>query len=483
MGRKHVDLSINRNNILEYVYLNAKFQPAEYAVEDESEKLTYGELIIRVDRVASGLRQMGIKEGSRVLIKMPKSINYLLCMLAVLRLNATYIPLDNKVPFMRMLEYLNIAEADLAIVNKVDENVSHDERVKLFDQLKKEDDLDCSDIESQFPNDAYIIFTSGSTGEPKGIRIKHKSLINLIKGLNGRVYNEYHGYKKVAVDASFGFDSSIKQIYYALVNGQCLVIPNDNVKELGRRFFAFIAEKEINVIDIIPSFIDVLYIEKRYHISNSIEKILIGGEVLSEEHVNKVREVFGDKVELYNMYGPSECCVDVSAYKIEKKSFAESKGIVPIGKPLIGNEFSIENEELVIRGKNVGVGYLNGFMFENETYYSGDRVYTDEYGNYIVTGRTDNQVKINGHRIELQEVKNAIEKVNGVETAIVILSKQNGRKRLFAYVKAHIEVKTLWNALEKRLPSYMLPSKIILVDKIILTKNGKIDTKYYESYQ
>ncbi len=483
MSPKHIDLSIDSNNILEYVYLNARMQPEMYAVEDENGKLTYRKLIIYIDRIANGLKQMGIKEGDRVLIKMPKSINYILCMLAVLRLNATYIPLDDKVPSRRMVEYLNIAEVDLAIVNNIDESIMQDKRVKSYEQIKKEDGLDYNYRKSQFKNDAYIIFTSGSTGEPKGIRIKHKSLINLIKGLNERIYNEYFDYKKVAVDASFGFDSSIKQIYYALVNGQCLVIPNDNVKEFGRRFFAFIAEKAVNVIDITPSFIDILYIEKRYHISDCIEKILIGGEVLSEEQVNKARAIFGDEVELYNMYGPSECCVDVSAYKVEKKDFTYSKGIVPIGKPLIDNEFSIENEQLVIHGKNVGIGYLDGFMFENETYYSGDQVYRDEDGNYIVTGRSDNQVKINGHRIELQEVKNVIEKVEGVETAVLIVNKQNGRKRLFAYVKSNIEMKALWETLEKRIPSYMLPSKIIMVDKIMLTKNGKIDTKYYEAYQ
>lgn len=482
---------MRNESILGAIYQNSEKYPDRIALECDGVVLTYSELFSKIQRIAYILIRKGVKKEDKVFIYLPRTVEYIVYELGIMYAGGAFVPFDEKVPWSRVEECFNEAKGKYIISdNKYPFDLT--DKIIVTEEFEKTDSDPILEMGSNEKGDlAYIIFTSGSTGKPKGVMIEHGCLENLVEALDEAIYKKERFHYRVAVFASFAFDSSIKQIYYALCKGHSLVIVCQKDKIIGRKIINFICDKKINVIDFTPSLINLLYLDKKYARDNELKKILIGGEVLTYSHVNKLKAIVGADKSIYNLYGPTECCVDVSAYEIEKSNTGESPDeVLPIGKCLNGNHFEISKkdngDELVIYGASVGRGYVNGIQFQDEDgrrmYNSGDLVRIDKNGNYIVDGRVDNQIKINGYRVELEEIENAICSMEQVTMASSIVERKKLKSEIVVFVKADCEKDEILVYLEEKLPKYMIPSKIIFVDKVVLNQNGKVDKKYYEKH-
>lgn len=480
---------MRKDSILGHIYQIAEKYPNRISIECDGVQLSYRQLLNKVQRVAFFLNKKGIKKEDKVFIYLSRSIDYIVYQLGILCAGGAFVPFDEKAPWNRVEECFIEARGKYIITDYV--NISDSSGKIIFsDEFETLDtEINYKFLQNEKEDLAYIIFTSGSTGKPKGVMIEHGCLENLVEALNKDVYKNEQVQYRIAVFASFAFDSSIKQIYYALCMGHTLVIVCEKDKIIGRKIINFICVNNINIIDFTPSLINLLYLDRKYSRENNLQKILIGGEILTYSHVNKLYEMFGNKISLYNLYGPTECCVDVSVYEIHKNcvDISEDKAL-PIGKCLHGNYFEISQEEggnvLLIYGKSVGRGYVNGKVFlDNDgkrMYNSGDLVRVDSDGNYIVDGRVDHQIKLNGYRIELEEIDNTICILEKVEMAVSIVKRKKLKNEIITFVKADCLKDEIQNYLRKKLPQYMLPNDMIFVNEVVLNQNGKIDKKYYE---
>ena len=349
-------------------------------------------------------------------------------------------------------------------------------------------------------NLAYVIYTSGSTGKPKGVMIEHKNVNNLIHGLKSVVYNKYNGCLKLALNAPYVFDASVQQIFGALMQGHSLYIIPDEVRTDGKQLMEFYKMNNIDISDAVPAHLRLL--ADAASDDNSclpLKHIIVGGEALSKSLINEL-----PPVNITNVYGPTECCVDSTAYDVKKQD-TNAFDIIPVGYPMANEKIYILDRynniqpvgipgELCIAGEGVARGYLNRNELTTEKFISspfvkGDRLYKSgdiaryrRDGAIEFLGRIDHQLKIRGFRIEPGEIENVLEKHPSVKSAVVIAREdQTGEKSLAAYVVMgsgcgqDVQSAELLDFLKNKLPDYMIPSAFVKLDKIPLTKIGKID--------
>jgi fengycin family lipopeptide synthetase D len=390
-------------------------------------------------------------------------------------------------------------------------------------------------------NLAYILYTSGSTGKPKGVMIRHYSIDNLVKGLNDRVYHRYNETLKVALVAPFQFDASVKQIFAALLLGHSLFIVPEETRIEGEKLLEFYNIHQIDISDGTPMHLRLLLAHSTPK-TLKVKHFLIGGEAITRELVktffNRFQAPHRHTLRITNVYGPTECTVDSTSYEITPENLQQNHTI-PIGKPMPNVNIYILNHdktlqpigvpgEIYISGAGIAAGYLNNpqltagrfclrrpggrflkklpreasgtprknfsleeiapvqkvlhrsHMSHMSYYKSGDLGRWLLDGNIEFLGRIDHQVKIRGHRIELEEIEKQLTTHPKVKESVVIAHVDTtGDKHLCAYfVTGHeITPALLKEYLQTYLPDYMLPSYFIQLEKIPLTANGKLDRK------
>lgn len=336
------------------------------------------------------------------------------------------------------------------------------------------------------------MYTSGTTGKPKGVKITYENLMNLIKSFEKIIYHNYDEHINVAVIAPFSFDASVKQIYCSLYYGNSLIIANNIDKCIGRKLVDFWNKNNINITDITPSYIEII-LQSRKKIKSIV--FLIGGESLHWNKVEQLRKLTDGTCSIINLYGPTECCVDV-AYNIIADETNKKYGTVPIGIPLENTYLKIKDEngvdickrgkkgELCIIGKQVGAGYINknkgGYYKErgNNAYKTGDIAFYDENWEIHIIGRKDNQIKINGNRVELEEVKYVFQKVTKIEEVIVCFD--NISRKIICFInnkEKQLSYKEVVKEMSIYINKYMIPNKIVRVEYFPLNENGKPDIK------
>ena len=336
---------------------------------------------------------------------------------------------------------------------------------------------------------AYIMYTSGSTGYPKGVKITYANLMNLIFAFNHIIYNYMPVGTKVAVVASFSFDSSVKQIYCSLFYGMCLIIASTMDKMLGRKLVDFWNKNGIEVTDITPSHIPLIAASKKI---SFVKIYLVGGEKLYWNNVRMLKACSSNECKIINLYGPTECCVDASFYEI-KNDTLEYEEDIPIGKALQGTEIILLDEynneivesgvkgELCILGNQVGAGYLN-IVSKRFFYRNGERAFkTGDYGFFDrnlclhIIGRMDGQVKINGNRVELEEVKIALIRVVKSSKVTVLYDISVGGLIGIMDCKTELRYSDIILELRKYIENYKIPKKIYNIPSFPLNENGKLD--------
>lgn len=484
------------------------------AIVDENGSLTYEE----VDKISNNIAKNIIinnKCCSKIIaIDMKKSKEYIVTMLGVLKSGAAYMPLDEVYPKDRVSYMIENANVTLAITDDINRN-NLNESITCFnyDDIKSFIDENNIELESyrNRNSNAYVMYTSGSTGRPKGIVITQKNLLSLVKHAQDNIFNNYNKRLNIAIVAPFVFDMSVADIYFSLLMGNSLyLVPNED-KKYGEGLVNFFKKYNIDCSDVAPTHLRFIadYLENTEEKSLDLSMIISIGEPLPLNLAKRIIKLANDEnFQLINAYGPTECTVFVTTSIFNKKNinFVEK---MHIGKPITNSKVYILDEnkkpcnmyeegELYISGDSVGKGYINReditkksfvediFDKDKIMYATGDAAKWIDDGNIEYIGRKDNQVKLYGHRIELEEIEKRIESYFGVMASKVIVDKSvSGFERIVSYVltEKDINCDMILQDLRKSLPNYMIPKYIMKLDQFPINNSGKIDTKKLLTYQ
>ncbi|WP_432409116.1 amino acid adenylation domain-containing protein [Wukongibacter sp. M2B1] len=466
------------------------------AVVYEDKKLTYRQLNERANSLARILRQKEVKSEAIVGIMGERSLEMIVGILAVLKTGGTYLPIDPQYPLKRIEYMLKDSNAKLLltqgkykdklnfggqIINIEDEEL-YDNEIGNLDSINKATDI------------AYIMYTSGSTGNPKGVMVKHRNVNRLVKYPN---YVKFESGDKILQTGSLGFDAATFEIWGALLNGlELYLTPVSHILEVDK-LERIIKKSKINIIWLTsPLFNEIA--NAKAEIFKTIKYLLVGGDVLNPDTINKVMEKCKD-TKIVNGYGPTENTTFSTCFQIDKKY----KTKIPIGKPINNSRVYILDKnnnlqpinvpgELCVAGDGLAKGYLsrkelteekfveNPFESGEKMYKTGDLAKWLPDGNIEFLGRIDHQVKIRGYRVELKEIENTILKEEEIKEVVVIAREDQYRnKYLCAYIvkENEITIEQIRERLTKEIPKYMVPSAFIELEKLPLTVNGKVDRK------
>lgn len=481
------------DNIAEIISQHASDTPQATAVSFNEESLTYEELDQWSNTIANDLINKGIKSGEFVGIYTQRSLEMVAAIIGVLKSGAAYLPLDPKYPEKRIQYMLEDSKAKYILIQPSENPPSLDVEVEML-SLEKSFSQKIAPVKSN-PNDyAYIIYTSGSTGQPKGVAVSHQ---NLIQSTTARFSFYEKEVKSFLLLSSFSFDSSVVGIFWTLCAGGTLVLPPDRIEQDISRMTEIIRKQKVSHTLLLPSLYQVLLSYADLKNLTSLSTVIVAGEAVSEklrkEHFSKL-----PKTLLYNEYGPTEATVWCIAHEITESE----KGIIPIGKP-IPNTFSYVVDRhlnplpigvegnLFIGGNSVTDGYLNNpelttqkFLSnpftDGRIYDTGDLAKWNNEGSLHFLGRRDAQIKIRGHRVETEEIKQAFYQIDGVQEVEIKIDGEE-KKRIVAYVQAadQLEESYLLDTVKETLPDHMIPSHVIVLDSFPTLPNGKIDTSKF----
>ncbi|MFI6993150.1 amino acid adenylation domain-containing protein [Nonomuraea wenchangensis] len=456
--------------------------PVRVAVVDGAARWTYGELDATANRLAHRLAEAGVGRGDVVALYAGRSAPTLAAMLAVLKAGAAYLPLDPDYPDARVRFVLEDSGARTVLVP--DELRERLPTVSTASVLSLDDDLSAySAVNVKVAVDpmdpAYLLYTSGSTGRPKGVAVPHRALLNFLIAMRD-LLNSGEDDIWLAL-TSLSFDISGLELYLPLVTGGRTVIAEPAAARDGHRLAGLIRAEGVTHVQATPSGWRVL-LAAGY--ADPHVTALVGGEALT---VPLARELRARTGRLFNVYGPTETTIWSTAWEVP-----EEPADVSIGHPIANTQVHILDErgepaetgELYLGGHGLALGYhrrpaLTAERFVpdpfgppgSRLYRTGDLVRV-EPGGLRYLGRTDTQVKLRGHRIELGEVESALEDLPGVRQAVAAVHQDT----LIAYVvgDAPADVR---ERLAERLPAPMVPALVVPMESLPLTPNGKVDRK------
>jgi amino acid adenylation domain-containing protein len=477
----------------------ARATPQSVAVSSARQQLSYGELEERANQLAHRLRSQGVSRGTVVGLFLTRSVSLAVGALGILKAGGAYLPLDPGVPTERLAYLLQDAEAPVLITETQLLNKIGSGNYQVIDLDVEIDTLGkfprSTPENSASPEDlAYIIYTSGSTGTPKGVEITHRSLMNLVQW-----HQEAFGITRsdrASHLAGLGFDAAVWELWPYLTAGASVHFVPDSLRNAPEELRDWLATNKIT-IGFAPTPLAEFLLDLEWPANTSLRMMLTGGDTL-HSHPSK-RLPF----ELVNNYGPTECTVVTTSGLVPAAENAD--GLPRIGRPIRNMRIHILDEnlqpvpggeagELFIGGAGLARGYRNrpdlteerfiSDPFSTESgarlYRTGDLVRLCADGQLAFLGRIDEQIKIDGYRIEPEEVVHRLEKHPAVQSSVVLAREVcPGNKKLIAYIVAkpgsQLNKVTLRSFLEKWLPSYMIPSVFVRVEKLPLTPNGKVD--------
>ncbi|MEQ0561814.1 amino acid adenylation domain-containing protein [Amycolatopsis sp. NEAU-NG30] len=446
--------------------------------------LTYAELDRRSNRLAHRLRGRGAGPGTVVGVCLPRSVDLVTALLAVLKTGAAYLPIDPEYPEERRRLLLTESEARLVVTPEL----TGDPALGDEPETAVGQPVDARDL-------AYVIYTSGSTGRPKGVEIEHRAIARLVTGLPDGIL----GPGEVVLHASaISFDAATFEVWGALLTGATCVVSTERVLT-ARPLADVITRHRISTMWLTSSLFNHIVDEDTGALAG-VRNLLVGGEALSVGHVRRAVAALPE-TRFFNGYGPTECTTFATCHPITGPVPADATGI-PIGRP-IGNTrgYVLDGHgrltpagvpgELHVAGPGVARGYrgqpeLTAAQFVHSSgdrlYRTGDIVRHNADGDLEYLGRVDDQVKIRGYRIEPREVEAALRTHPDVaQAAVVARESAPGQKTLVGYVTlaggAKFAEHALRAHLRARLPEYLVPAAFVALPELPLTPNGKLDVR------
>lgn len=457
-----------------------KVKPQEIAVQTSEKAYSYEYIDIWSDVVSTIIeRNIDKSEQKVIAVLSSRSENYLIILMGILKAGLAFLPIDINIPQKRISSILSeggieyfFTDQELSIVSDL---IEKKEGIEL---RKNHADANFKKTVYQ-DNLAYVIFTSGSTGVPKGVKITREALNTFSTEFSQKI--DYIENNSILALASFSFDISIFETIISLSIGKRIIMVTDYEKKHPQRIYDLIIDKKPEVLQITPSYLS--YIEKydsTLQCLNFVKKIILGGESIPYATVKKL-QCF-KHLKKINAYGPTEATIWCIVGEIDDCN------CIHAGKPLnsvktliINDSKECQKGELLLSGPTITVGYTNNrndsFVVYNDAIYykTGDIVEINENGDYVILGRLDEQVKVNGYRIELGDIESNILLSGFVDDVCVILYEN----KIIAFVKTKrfFEDRSLMKYLEKNLPNYMIPNEFFKIEKIPININGKKDRK------
>jgi amino acid adenylation domain-containing protein/non-ribosomal peptide synthase protein (TIGR01720 family) len=456
--------------------------PGNTAVIYQNTKLTYTELNERANQLAQQLRSCGVGAETVVGVMMDRSLEMVIALLGVMKAGGAYLPLDPTYPEERLKFIIDDAKPKVILTT---DNI---------DQSHESDPDLLHDSDSRHP--CYLIYTSGSTGQPKGVMVPHRGICNRLLWMINAF--DFKPTDRFLQKTPFTFDAAGWEFFVPLLIGAQVVIAEPGGHQDTTYLVSAIAEHEITVLQLVPSMLQIVLEEPGIEKCHSLRHVFCGGEALPGSLHTRFHNRL--KCELHNLYGPTEYSIDAACWPSQPATFERT---VPIGRALSNTQLYVLDRdynpvavgmtgELFIGGVGLARAYLNRpaltaerfvpHCFSTEPgarlYRTGDLVRYMPDGNLEFVGRVDHQVKVRGFRIELGEIEAVLCRHPQVREAIVV-AREDGEKRLVAYVVGDLEAATseLRAFLRQSLPEYMIPAVFMVLDKLPLLGNGKVDRK------
>lgn len=516
-------LALNQTNssyekdktIPEIFYQSAALFADRIALSFDGGTMTYRQLNERSNQIAHMLVANGLQKGDYVAIVMERCKETVVSLLGILKAGGVYVPIDPSYPKERCHYLLNDTGAPFILtkdehtllLNDLLHSDFHTRTIFILNQMEETFSKHNINIDLAPADLAYIIYTSGSTGKPKGTMLRHYSVVNLITD-NQRIYksSERDVYSQFI---SYSFDPSITETFTAFFSGARLHMLTTIERVSIEAFADMIKRERVTTATVPNAFFTQLatYLPIEYKDAlTSLKYLSVGGEALMSAVLQKWQEKFGTTTEIINVYGPTECTVLSSYYKVNKV-IKDNQSSIPIGKPIANYEMYIVNKdgqlcpinepgELYIAGTGLAAGYLNQpektaeafvpHLFsdnpEKLMYRTGDLVRLLPSGVIEFVGRKDSQIKVRGFRIEIGEIEVVMANQPCIQEAVILAKKMtDGNNSLFAYytVSSGMQVNQgeIRDHLARNLPEYMLPERLIEVQEMPLSPTGKIDRK------
>ncbi|HEU0079781.1 MAG TPA: amino acid adenylation domain-containing protein, partial [Longimicrobiaceae bacterium] len=482
--------------------------PEAVAVAYEGERLSYGELERRSNRLAHRLRRLGVGPEARVALCIERSPEMLVGVLGILKAGGAYVPLDPAYPAERLAYVLEDCGAAVLVTQEA--------LLAALPRHRAETvclDRDCAEIEresTEAPGDgaapgslAYVIYTSGSTGRPKGVMVTHANVVRLFRATDAwfgfgaeDVWTLFH---------SYAFDFSVWEIWGALLHGGRLVVVPYLTSRSPEAFLRLLRQEGVTVLNQTPSaFRQLIQAEGNVGAPSdlALRVVVFGGEALELESLRPWMDRHGDeRPRLVNMYGITETTVHVTYRPITRGDLEAGRGSV-IGRAIPDLRIYLLDAhgqpvpvgvagEICVGGAGVARGYLDReeltrerfvadpFRAGERIYRSGDLARYRADGELEYLGRADQQLKVRGFRIEPGEIEAALLAQAGVREAVVVARGEGAERRLVAYVtgEGKVDGRGLREGVRERLPEYMVPAAVVVLESIPLTPNGKTDRR------
>ncbi|MDT0378187.1 amino acid adenylation domain-containing protein [Streptomyces sp. DSM 42041] len=460
--------------------------PDAVAVVFEDETLTYRELDARADDLARRLRRRGAGPEGCVAVALPRSLDLVVALYAVHKAGAAYLPVDPDYPRDRVAAML----ADAAPVVHLTPGTLRE----LRDEAPSSSALTV--VTPRHP--AYVIYTSGSTGRPKGVTVPHEAIVNRLCWMQ-------HAYGLTAGEAVLqktpsSFDVSVWEFFWPLTVGATLVVARPGGHREPEYLARLVRSRGITTLHFVPSMLEAFLAEPEAAHCPSLRRVVCSGEALPTALAERCARVLGPSVEIHNLYGPTEAAVDVTAHRFTGADTERGTPTVPLGTPVWNTRVHVLDRwlrpvppgvpgELYLAGTQLARGYLGQpaltagrFVADphgpagERMYRTGDLVRRHRDGVLEFLGRTDDQVKLRGFRIEPGEVAQALTGHPGVHRAAVVLREDRpGDLRLVAYVVGGEDAAEVRRYAAATLPAHMVPAAVVPVPEIPVSPSGKLD--------
>lgn len=513
----------DNSSIAELIDITAAKNPEKVAIVAARGKLTYGELSHYSDQLAQYLIDHGVKKGDLVGMALPRHHYLPVCLLAIIKAGAGYVPLDPTYPADRLAYMIENSHLQLTLCDPKDKNLEIFNKIETIEitdpgaddskndpvwgnTIKDKDTLAERAADFSCEDTCYVIYTSGSTGLPKGVDISHRSMVNFLESMV-KAPGVTEQDTLIAV-TTMSFDIAVLEIYSPLLAGAKLYICSKEESMFGDALMEVITGQQGTILQATPAtwrqlVVNGLKDHKLRCASQGLTfKALCGGEPLPSD---LKEQILASVHELWNMYGPTETTVWSTCHQVLNED-----SWVSIGRPIANTQIYILSEELelcpygsigeiCIAGAGIARGYLNRADLTSErfvpclaldgkiVYRTGDLGRYREEGLLECLGRNDGQVKVRGFRIELGEIESIISQTSGINSQVVMVREDRpGDARIVAYFIKDAILETtaaaeLISAIKKNLkdnlPFYMMPSHFIELKEFPLTLNGKIDRK------
>ncbi len=494
------DIMVESKSILEMVDKCVNENPEAIAIEAENKNISYASMDQKANQIADMISRRGVRKGQNVAIILDRSPEMIISVLAVLKAGGTYVPIEGSYPENRVGQILEDSCPSLVIsnnyYNKKFTTVLANNKMLFIQDYRwicpVKENVDITYDESSL---AYILYTSGTTGKPKGVMVTNANLVNYVTWAKSEYGNGVR--QNYPLFTSVSFDLTVTSMFMPLVTGGKIVSfkGNDHVENIQTIF----SNQSINAIKLTPSHLKIIANLPTESIQKcGITTMVVGGESLASNVAEMVINKCHSNLKIYNEYGPTEATVGCMTYCFDP--MANHNTAVPIGHPINNTFIYLLDEskqpvadgvegEIFISGTAVTKGYWTNPDLTNERflpdpfrsgevmYKTGDKARRQHDGELNFIGRNDDQINLNGFRIEPNEIVKKLSQFAGVGDAVVVLVDKTTNPSLCAYYTADavIDKHQIKEFLVGSLPNYMIPSNFVRLDHIPTNLNGKVD--------